>query len=951
MNYNVVFEEAALPFIITLFIFTLVRYRDRTRQDKFFINMVLFVMITDLLDVVLVRITNLRLASSGFIIVLNTLDHISAVCSAFSFVQYVYAYVDYKADRPSRKIMGYVNQIVLFATMILYMQNFITGNILTVDGEGGYFEEPLFMFATYLLPSYFLIYATAIIVVYNRSFRKIQLVSILSGIGVIVLTAVIQMFVLTDFLIVYFASSIAIFMIFLSHETPDYYKLEKAYEELRQSREEEQQAKLKAIAADEAKTRFLSQMSHEIRTPINAIMGYNDIIMEDTDESETREYARKARLAARRLLDFFEGMFNFIDVEGSEEKLRSIAEGGYGGEELAQPERQPAAEQTEDVAVAQDHRILAVDDTEMNVDLLVRILKGMGFMTDTAPDGEKALEKIKSNSYDLIFMDHMMPVMDGMEAMRILREEHLCDETPVIMLTANTVKGEREKYLKAGFAEYVSKPFTAKTIRNAIMKVLPLDEEFISRSSWPEEWQILQKELPFLRLAKAKEYFRSDANMYAQALKDYAMTGLIPKMEEYIEKGDYYNYRACLCTAKDASLLIGADHIADQAAALEELYRRGSIEELKVRHIIFADKVRKLLKQLAAALSLTESEADEIAGMAGLDSRPLILVIDDDPVLCEQIKQILSRDYRIETVDTGEAGIIKAQEDAPALVLLDVNLLSMNGFDVIRALASIEETAEIPVVFMTADDSGEAEVKGFRSGGADFVRKPFIPEVLRRRVNRIIELTALQKHLRHEISRRTERIGHLSREVMLALSKAVDAKDKYTNDHSQRVAKYSAWIGKQLGKTKQEQDALYIEGLLHDVGKIGVHEEIINKPGRLTAEEYEEIKNHTVMGYEILKVITEMPEAAKSARWHHERYDGKGYPDGLSGTDIPENARIICVADSYDAMTSRRAYQALKPQAEVRAEIVRCKGTQFDPDIADAMVRIIDEDKDYILHG
>jgi len=948
LNYNVTFELAALPFIATLLIFVLVRYRDRTKQDKFFINLIFFTMMTDLLDVVLVYITNLKLASSGVIIVLNTVDHVFAVCSSFSFVKYVYAFVDYKADSPSRRVMTFVNQGILVFTMILYMQNFITGNILDVDSRGVYYEGPLFMFATYLLPSYFLIYATAIIVVYNRSFRKLQLVSVLAGIGIIVFSALLQMFVLTGYLIVYFASSLAIFMIFLSHATPDYYKLEKTNEELRRSREEEQQAKLKAIAADEAKTRFLSQMSHEIRTPINAIMGYNEIIMEDTGEPETREYSRKARLAARRLLDFFEGMFGLIDIGGSEELLRSIADGTWEEESA---ETQLPDEETAEITVAQDHRILVVDDTEMNVDLLVRILKGMGFMTDTASDGEKGIEKIRNNSYDLIFMDHMMPVMDGMEAMRILRGEHLCDDTPVVMLTANTIKGEREKYINSGFAEYVPKPFTSKSIKEVLMKILPIDDEFMNRSSWEAEWQELQKELPFLRLAKAREYFRADAEMYSQTLKDFAMTGLIPKMEEYIEKGDYYNYRACLCTAKDSSLLIGADQIADQAAALEKLYRRGSIEELKVKHIIFADKVRKLLRQLAGALNLTETETDAVSGLTQSDSRPMILVIDDDPVLCEQIRQILSHDYRVETVASGEEGIVRAQEEAPALILLDVNLLSMNGFDVIRALSLIEETSEIPVVFMTADESGEAEVKGFRSGGADFVRKPFIPEVLIRRVGRIVELSALQKHLRHEISRRTEKIGNMSREVMLALSKAVDAKDKYTNDHSQRVAKYSAWIARQLGKTKQEQDSLYIEGLLHDVGKIGVHEEIINKPGPLTDEEYEEVKSHCVTGYDILKVITEMPDAAKAARWHHERYDGKGYPDGLAGTDIPENARIICVADAYDAMTSRRAYQALKPQAEVRAEILRCKGTQFDPDIADAMIRIIDEDKNYKLHG
>ncbi|MBR0062817.1 MAG: response regulator, partial [Oscillospiraceae bacterium] len=390
---------------------------------------------------------------------------------------------------------------------------------------------------------------------------------------------------------------------------------------------------------------------------------------------------------------------------------------------------------------------------------------------------------------------------------------------------------------------------------------------------------------------------------------------------------------------------------AERAEALERLYIRGNIEELKAKHLVFIENTKKTLKQLGVALYLTESETETAIGAGQTDSRPLVLVIDDEPVICTMIKEILKKLYRVDTVMTAEEGIIRAQEDNPALILLDMNLESMSGLDVMRALRSVEETADIPVVLMTADDSGEAEVKGFQSGASDFVRKPFVPEVLVSRVRKIVELSGLQKHLRREIIRQTEKIGHLSYEVMIALSKAVDAKDKYTNDHSQRVAKYAARIGKLLGMTKKEQDDLYIIGLLHDVGKIGVHEEIINKPGRLTDEEYEEIKSHTTVGFEILNVITEMPEAAKCARWHHERYDGRGYPDGLAGTDIPEMARIICVADSYDAMTSRRAYQALKPQSEVREEIIRCKGTQFDPIIADVMLQIIAEDTEYKLHG
>ena len=189
----------------------------------------------------------------------------------------------------------------------------------------------------------------------------------------------------------------------------------------------------------------------------------------------------------------------------------------------------------------------------------------------------------------------------------------------------------------------------------------------------------------------------------------------------------------------------------------------------------------------------------------------------------------------------------------------------------------------------------------------------------------------------------------LSREVMLALSKAVDAKDHYTNGHSERVAKYAREIARRMGKSKEEIEEIYELGLLHDIGKIGVPEAIINKVGMLTNEEFNEIKKHTVIGWDILKTINEIPYLSTGARWHHERFDGKGYPDGLSGTDIPEEARIICLADSYDAMTSKRSYSSPRSQEEVRAEIVKCSGTQFDPDIAEILIDMIDKDTNYLL--
>ncbi len=198
--------------------------------------------------------------------------------------------------------------------------------------------------------------------------------------------------------------------------------------------------------------------------------------------------------------------------------------------------------------------------------------------------------------------------------------------------------------------------------------------------------------------------------------------------------------------------------------------------------------------------------------------------------------------------------------------------------------------------------------------------------------------------------KRQKEIEKLSIEVTMALSQTIDAKDKYTKGHSNRVAKYSRMLARVLGENEKTQENIYYVALLHDIGKIGVPNAIINKPGKLTDEEYEIIKTHPVIGSDILKTISSMPEISIGARSHHERFDGKGYPDGLAGEEIPWIARIIGVADAYDAMTSNRSYRNYLPQEVVRAEIVKCRGIQFDPRVADAMLSLIDADTNYTMH-
>ncbi len=331
--------------------------------------------------------------------------------------------------------------------------------------------------------------------------------------------------------------------------------------------------------------------------------------------------------------------------------------------------------------------------------------------------------------------------------------------------------------------------------------------------------------------------------------------------------------------------------------------------------------------------------------------------MDDDTSNLRMASHILTGEgMRVSCLKSGAEALKFLEKNIPNLILMDIHMPEMDGFETLNRIKEKEELANIPTIFLTADDDSETETKGLNIGAMDFIKKPFVAEVLLIRVRHTLELIRLQTSLEHEVELKTQevvahqkRIARMSTQIIQALSGAVDAKDTYTNGHSTRVAEYSKEIARRLGLSEQEQDNIYIMGLLHDVGKIGVSDSIINKPAKLTDEEYEEIKNHPVLGARILKNISEFPGLVTGARWHHERYDGKGYPDGLKGEDIPAEARIIAVADAYDAMTSRRSYRDVLPQERVRSEIAEGRGTQFDPEYADIVLAMIDEDTEYRL--
>ncbi len=323
-----------------------------------------------------------------------------------------------------------------------------------------------------------------------------------------------------------------------------------------------------------------------------------------------------------------------------------------------------------------------------------------------------------------------------------------------------------------------------------------------------------------------------------------------------------------------------------------------------------------------------------------------VVVVDDDESNLRMIGMALSKSgIRVTALKSGEALLGWIKDNTPDLILLDINMPGLNGIETLKKLK--ESGNETPVIYLTADEERETESTGLSIGAMDFIKKPIMPDILYLRIRHIIDLVRLQNNLTQEVSKKTVQIERLSIQVVTALARAVDAKDAYTNGHSERVADYSCRIARVFGYSDEMINNLYMTGILHDIGKIAIPDNIINKKNRLSDDEYRLIMTHPQHGARILGNISEMPQLAIGAHWHHERYDGYGYPDHLGGNEIPEEARIISVADSYDAMTSFRSYRDVLPQQVVREEILKGKGTQFDPVFADIMIQLIDEDKEY----
>ncbi len=328
-----------------------------------------------------------------------------------------------------------------------------------------------------------------------------------------------------------------------------------------------------------------------------------------------------------------------------------------------------------------------------------------------------------------------------------------------------------------------------------------------------------------------------------------------------------------------------------------------------------------------------------------------ILVVDDSTTNLKFVESILKDKYKLVLAKSGERALRYLEKNTVDLVLLDLMMPEMDGFETFERIKQLELNKNTPVVYLTADVDVESEIKGLKMGAKDFIRKPFVPEVMLKRISHIMQLEELMHHLEEKVEEKTKQIEQISFETIATIASMIEAKDSYTKGHSVRVAEYSALLAKELGwDSKSIQNLKYI-ALLHDIGKVGIPDSVLNKPGKLTEIEFDVIKSHTNIGGDILKDIETIPDVALGAKYHHERYDGKGYPCGLAGEDIPVLARIICIADAYDAMSSKRVYRDSLPFEVICEQLKLGRGTQFDPLLLDEFLKLLTEGRLVINSG
>ena len=355
--------------------------------------------------------------------------------------------------------------------------------------------------------------------------------------------------------------------------------------------------------------------------------------------------------------------------------------------------------------------------------------------------------------------------------------------------------------------------------------------------------------------------------------------------------------------------------------------------------------------------------------MDAASEKATILTVDDTPANIDLVREVLSETYFVQAATSGKMALKIIEKKMPDLILLDVMMPEMDGYEVCEILKANEKTQDIPIIFLTAKVQVEDETKGLALGAVDYITKPISPPILLERVKNHLLLKAHQDFLKHQneileerVLERTVQMEELQDVAMVAMGALAESRDPETGNHIRRTQHYVKLLAIQLKDHPKFKDfltpevitSLYKSAPLHDIGKVGVEDSILLKPGKLTDEEFEEMKKHTTYGRDAIVAAEQninvadnfLTFAKEIAYGHQEKWDGSGYPEGVAGEDIPISARLMAVADVYDALISKRVYKPAFPHEKAVAIILEGKGSHFDPDMVDAFEVIADKFKE-----
>ena len=349
------------------------------------------------------------------------------------------------------------------------------------------------------------------------------------------------------------------------------------------------------------------------------------------------------------------------------------------------------------------------------------------------------------------------------------------------------------------------------------------------------------------------------------------------------------------------------------------------------------------------------------------EKTPCIFLVDDNIVNLNTGKNALQDKYTVITVPSGEKLLLSLKKLKPDLILLDIDMPGMNGYDTIKALKLIPETADIPVIFLTGKNADENELHGLNLGAVDYITKPFSAPLLLKRVELHLLLQAQKEELRKfnaslldMVNQRVNEISLLQNGVIMWAAEVIEFRDEETGRHVERVQRYLEALLSEMKKdgayaneiAAWDETAFFKSALLHDVGKIKIRDDILLKNGRLTDEELAKMRLHSVHGKMLIESLqnkvpnqTFLEYAKTLAHRHHERWDGTGYPDRLKAEEIPLQARMMALADVYDALVSKRAYKEAFSHGDAMRKIAEGRGTQFEPKLTDLFMNISDKIK------